>query len=72
MVKVALSWEIGVALTREGVGCTRGVLPSTVAKARACFITVNGRLIPVASPKAAVFVILDNMGILDSMVLFFL
>lgn len=31
-MKVALSWETGVALVLDGVGCIRGVLPSTVAK----------------------------------------
>lgn len=61
MVKVALSWEIGVALVLGGVGCTRGVLPSTVAKGRAWFLSVNGRLMLDASAEAAGLVIRDNI-----------
>lgn len=65
MVKVALSWEIGVALARDGVGCIRGVLPSTVAKVRKTFAAINGRLLPHASPKAAELGIFDNIGMLE-------
>ena len=61
MVKVALSWDFGVALLLLGVGCTRGVLPSTVAKGRICFAKRLGPLLFNADPDLADLTIWDSM-----------
>lgn len=52
-------------LIREGVGCTRGVLPATVAKLRMRFATAIGRLIAGTSPKAVDWTIRGNIAMLD-------
>ena len=61
MVKVALSWDFGVAFVLGGVGCTRGVLASTVAKGRMCFARPKGLLVFNASPDLAALVIWDSI-----------
>lgn len=61
MVKVALSWDFGVAFVLGGVGCTRGVLLSTVAKGRMCFARRIGLLVFTASPNPAALMIWDSM-----------
>ncbi len=62
IVKVALSWEIAVALVLGGAGGMRAVLPPTVAKGRVYFARVHELLIFNASPGLTPPTIRDSMA----------